>query len=96
MSKCTLVPLALLAAGLMVGGCSTIENNHRQKIPFMTAWTAGEAAKAQEIVEDKVKARKGTGDELVWRIESGTLAFTFGRYADAIEEFSASERLIKE
>ena len=94
---------ALLAAGLLVGGCSTVENNHRQKIPLMAAWTAGDAVTAQEIVDDMLKepawynsSRVGTGDELAWRLEAGTLAFTFGRYADAIEHFSASEQVIKE
>ncbi len=86
----------LLAAGLLAGGCSTIENNHRQKIPLITAWTAGDAVTAQQIAKDMVSSREGSGDELVWRLEAGTLAFTFGRYAEAIEEFSASERVIKE
>lgn len=88
--------LALLAAGLLAGGCSTVENNHRQKIPLMTAWTAGDSVTAQQIAEDKVKSRTGTGDELAWRLEAGTLAFTFGKYADAIAEFSASEQLISD
>ena len=96
------IPFALLAAGLLAGGCSTVENNHRQKIPLMAAWTAGDAVTAQEIVHDKLKepawynsSRVGTGDELAWRLEAGTLAFTFGRYADAIEQFFASEEVIK-
>ena len=95
--------ISLLAAGLLAGGCSTVENNHRQKIPLMAAWTAGDAVTAQLIVDDKLKepawyncSRVGTGDELAWRLEAGTLAFTFGRYADAIEQFSASEQVIKE
>jgi hypothetical protein len=90
------IPLALLAAGLLAGGCSTIENNHRQKIPLMAAWTAGDSVTAQQIAGDKVKSRAGTGDELVWRLEAGTLAFTFGKYAESLDEFSASERLISE
>ncbi len=92
----TRIPFFLLAAGLLAGGCSTIENNHRQKIPMMTAWTAGDAVTAQQLANEKVASRKGTGDELVWRLEAGTLAFTFGRYAEAIAEFSASEDVIAE
>lgn len=95
------IPFALLAAGLLAGGCSTVENNHRQKIPLIAAWTVGDAVTAQQIVGDKLKepawyncSRVGTGDELAWRLEAGMLAFTFGRYAEAIEEFSASERVI--
>ncbi len=90
------MPLALVVAGLLAGGCSTIENNHRQKIPLVTAWAAGDSVTAQQIADEKVKSRTGTGDELVWRLESGTLSFTFGKYTEAIEEFTASERLISE
>ena len=88
------IAMALLAVGLLSGGCSTIENNHRQKIPLMTAWTAGDVVTAEQIVGKKVESRKGTGDELAWRLEAGTLAFTCGKFSDAIDEFSASEQLI--
>ena len=88
--------VVLLSAGLLAGGCSTIENNHRQKIPLVEAWTAGDAVAAQQFTEEKVRSRAGTGDELVWRLEAGTLAFTFGRYAEAVAEFAESERLIAE
>ena len=96
MNKRARIPFALLVAGLLVGGCSTVENNHRQKIPLMTAWTAGDSVTAERIVNDKVKSRAGTGDELAWRLEAGTLAFTLGKYAEAIDEFSASAKLISE
>ena len=96
MNSATRTSLALLAAGLLAGGCSTIENNHRQKIPMMEAWINGDSVTAQRIVNDKVESRKDTGDELVWRLEAGTLAFTLGKYADALDEFGASERLIEE
>ena len=88
------IPSILAVAGLLVGGCSTIENSHRQKEPLLAAWVAADEARAQSELDDKVKSRTGTGDELVWRLEAGTWAFTFGRYADAIAEFSASERVI--
>ena len=92
----TRIPFFLLAAGLLAGGCSTIENNHRQKMPMMAAWTAGDVVTAQQLANEKVASRKGTGDELVWRLEAGTLAFTFGRYAEAIAEFAACEDVIAE
>ena len=87
-------PFLLLAAGLLAGGCSTIENNHHQKMSLMEAWTAGDAVAAQQLADEKVSSRKGTGDELVWRLEAGTLAFTFGRYAESIAEFTAAEKVI--
>ena len=89
-------PFFLLAAGLLAGGCSTIENNHRQKMSLMEAWKAGDAVAAQQLADEKVSSREGTGDELVWRLEAGTLAFTFGRYAESIAEFAAAEKVIAE
>ena len=90
-------PVALLMiAGLMAAGCSTIENSHRQKSRMMEAWMAGNAEAAQAAADEKVKSRTGTGDELVWRLEAGTLAFACGRYAEAVAEFTASERVIDE
>lgn len=86
--------LPALLIGLLAGGCSTIENSHRQKEPLLAAWMAADVTTAQAQLDSKVKSRTGTGDELVWRLEAGTLAFTFGRYADAIAQFSASERVI--
>ena len=88
--------ISAAVVGLMIAGCSTIENNHRQKIPLITAWTTGDAVTAQQIANDKVHSRAGTGDELAWRLEAGLLAFTFGKYADAVAEFAASERAIAE
>ena len=85
---------ALLAAGLLAGGCSTIENSHRQKEPLLAAWMAADTAAAQSELASKVRSRTGTGDELVWRLEAGTWAFAFGRYADAVAEFAAAERVI--
>ena len=84
-------------------GCSTVENCHRQKNDLMNAYVVGNQTVAQTELAEKLKApawynssRVGTGDELVWRLEAGTLAFAFGRYADAIREFGESERLIAE
>ena len=88
---------------LVLCGCSTVENCHRQKTDLMNAYVMGNQTAARLELEEKLKppawyntSRVGTGDEIVWRLEAGTLAFAFGRYADAIREFGASERLIAE
>ena len=102
------IALVLLAAGLLTGGCSTIENNHRQKAVMMSAWVSGDVATARQTMDRKLAPRcwwlfwwpwdscKGTGDELVWRLDSGTIAFTTGMYDDAIQEFKTCEEIISE
>lgn len=88
--------LVLLAAGLLAGGCSTIENNHRQKSCMMEAWERGDAVTAQRLANEKSESRKDTGDELAWRLEAGTFAFTLGKYADAVREFGICENVIRD
>ena len=93
--------LATAAAMLAAAGCSTVENCHRQKTDLMNAYVTGDQTAAQLELAEKLKepawynsSRVGTGDEIAWRLESGTLAFAFGRYADAIREFGQAEQLI--
>lgn len=93
---CIRIQIVLLSVGLLAGGCSTVVNNHRQKADMMAAWTAGDTAGARCLVDNKVKSTKGAGDELVWRLESGTMAFATGRHGDAIQEFKTCEDLIRE
>ena len=93
--------ISVVAVGLLIAGCSTVENNHRQKTDMMNAYVVGDQTTAQAELDCKLKepawwntSRVGTGDEIVWRLEAGTLAFAFGRYADAIREFGFAEKLI--
>ena len=90
------VPLAIVVTGLLAGGCSTIVNNHRQKIDLMSAWMSGNVATAQSLLNDKMDSTKDTGDELAWKLESGTIAFATGGHSDAIREFRTCEDLVKE
>ena len=96
--------ISVVTVGLLIAGCSTVENNHRQKADMMNAYVVGDQTAAQAELDCKLKepawwkwwntSRVGTGDEIVWRLEAGTLAFAFGRYADAIREFGFAEKLI--
>jgi len=95
-----ILPLACVAL-LLTAGCSTVENNHRQKVPLMTAYVAGDQTTALAEAKDKLKppsafntSRVGTGDELVWRVEEATLEFVFGRFADAVRDYGLAERVI--
>lgn len=84
-------------------GCSTIENNHRQKEPMMAGYMMGDNAKALAVIENKLKNPSlgissvvNTGDELVWRLEAGSLNFNLGNYQTAVDELKEAERLIQE
>jgi len=68
---------------------------------MMNAYVIGNQIAAQAELDSKLSepawyncSRVGTGDEVVWRLEAGSLAFAFGRYADAIREFGTAEKLI--
>lgn len=84
-------------------GCSVIENSHRQKMPMMSAFAAGN----NEIATDEIRQRLqspsvfnnsvvNSGDELVWRLEAGSLNFHLGNFTKSLEELSAAENLIND
>ena len=84
-------------------GCSTLENNHRQKEPMMTSYMMGDNAQTLSLVGKKLKEPAwynssviNTGDELVWRLEAGSLNFNLGNYQEAIDQLKRAEELIEE
>ena len=92
----------VVAVGFLTG-CSTIQNCHSQKEPMMTAYMMGDNAKALAVIENKLKNHSlgsssvvNTGDEVVWRLEAGSLNFNLGNYQTAVDELKMAERLIEE
>ncbi len=85
---------------LLLAGCSSVENAHRQKEPMMNHYMAGRNREALQQIEKEltpgISSALGTGDELMWRLESGALKFHCGDYPDAMREFKVSEKLIQE
>lgn len=84
-------------------GCSTVVNSHRQKIPMMEAFEAGNHQAALEEVNEKLKephwynsSRVNTGDELHWQLEAAMLHFYAGNWQEAIKHFTAAENLIRQ
>ncbi|MCR4573423.1 MAG: hypothetical protein K5787_06620 [Lentisphaeria bacterium] len=82
-------------------GCSTIHNCHSQKAPMMQSYLEGDDSKAMSIVSGKLKEPQwynssvvNTGDELVWRLEAGSLNFNLGNYQACIDEMKRAEELI--
>ena len=94
--------LFVVVVGFLTG-CSTIQNCHSQKEPMMTAYMMGDNAQTLSLVNKKLKEPAwynssvvNTGDEIVWRLEAGSLNFNLGNYQEAIAQLKEVERLIEE
>lgn len=84
-------------------GCSSIMDSHTQKTKMLNAYIANKNAAVLDIVNDKLKepkwynsSRVNTGDELMWRLESGSINFHIYDYKTTIRQFDIAERLIYE
>ncbi|MDD3155258.1 MAG: hypothetical protein PHS41_10350 [Victivallaceae bacterium] len=93
--------LLLSVCGIILGGCSSIVNSHLQKAPMMEAYAAADNADVMAQINAKLKEPKwynssviNTGDEVMWRLESGSMNFNMGNFAQSVEQFSTAERLI--
>lgn len=93
-----LLPVMLLACG-----CSSIVNAHLQKEEMMDNYVRGQYAEAREELEHKLRApssfnssRTDTGDEIMWRLEAGSLNCITGNYDRSIRHFARAERLIED
>ncbi len=102
MNKKTAVKLILLCIGsVLLSACSTVVDSHTRKQPMMSAYMNGDHAAVLEEVEYQLRQPAwynssvvNTGDELMWRLEAGSLYFHLGRYAESVEQFRIAERLI--
>lgn len=62
----------------------------------MQAYSAGDYLKAIPIVEEWVECRTGTGDELMWLLEEGTIKFAAGDYSGSLLALEKAENIVKE
>lgn len=94
--------LALAALSLLLGsGCSVLVNAHQQKAPMMGDYLAGNLPLTQAFLDEKLKEPHwynssviGTGDEIMWRLEAGSLAFLAGDDSLSIAHFDRAQELI--
>lgn len=84
-------------------GCSSVENSHRQKMDMMKAYDEGDNNAIQEEIDYRLREPRwyntsvvNTGDEIMWRLEAGSMNFHLGRFKESIDQFAAAERLIRE
>ena len=97
MVLCGLTGLMMLSGG----GCSVLVNAHRQKEPMMNAYLAGRQDEAMAFLEEKLEephwynaSAVGSGDEVMWRLEAGSLTFLAGQDTQSIDHFRRAEELI--
>lgn len=88
-----LLPVLLIC---FLCGCSTVVNSHRQKASMMDAYTAGKYDETLSVINRKLKSAEGTGDELMWHLESGSMNFTMGNYDESIRSLERAENLVSE
>ena len=86
--------LSLAAGSLLLAGCSSVTNSHLQKQPMMSEYLAGQDAKVNPLLAEKLKSTSGSGDELMWRLEAGSFLFNAGDYPKSITEFEKAEELV--
>ncbi len=88
---------------LILTGCSTVVNSHRQKAEMIAAYDRGDNAAVMQEIDYKLRDPQwynssvvNTGDEIMWRLEAGSMNFHQGKFAESIEQFRIAERLIGE
>ncbi len=100
MNKLDLTLVPALAA-MLLAGCSSVENSHRQKAGMMASYAAGNNAAVMEEIDYKLREPAwynssvvNTGDEVMWRLEAGSMNFHTGKYQACIDHLETAEQLI--
>ena len=99
--KTILFTLPGVIAAVLLAGCSSVENSHRQKAGMMADYVAGNNAAVLDEINYKLREPAWynssvvhTGDEVMWRLEAGSMNFHIGHYRECISQFDAAEHLI--
>ena len=86
-------------AALLLAGCSSIVNSHYQKSDMMENYLAGKNSEVLEHINEKLDENSwtsvvNTGDEVMWRLEAGSMNFHMGNFNACIDHFAKAEELI--
>ncbi len=76
---------------LTVAGCTTYKS---QSEDMIAAWEAGNGFSAATEVSNRVDRAAGKKDELLWRLEQGTILSTVGAYEESLKAFDMAEGLV--
>lgn len=97
------IAIPSIIAAALFAGCSSVENSHRQKAGMMAYYDAGNNNAVLDEVNYKLREPAwynssvvNTGDEVMWRLEAGSINFHVGNYRECIAQFETAERLIAE
>lgn len=95
--------LPAAAAGFLLAGCSSVVNSHKQKEDMMSDYLKGDNEGALDEIEYKLREPAwynssvvNSGDELVWRLEAGSMNFHVGNFQECIDQLKIAEELIEE
>ena len=95
--------LALSTALLAATACSSLTDAHSAKQEMMNHYLAGHYDEAREILDERLRPSSwcndsvvGTGDEIMWRLEAGTLCFLQKDYETGIAHFEAAEERVED
>jgi hypothetical protein len=90
------------AVGFLLAGCSSVINSHAQKEEMMSDYLKGDNEGALDEIDYKLREPAwynssvvDTGDELVWRLEAGSMNFHLGNFREAIDQLKIAEDLIE-
>lgn len=91
------------AALLATTACSTLTDAHSAKKKMMDHYLAGEYGRVRETLDDRLRpstwyndSTEGSGDEVMWRLEAGTMYFLLGDDEASIRHFEAAEQRIED
>jgi len=95
--------LVPLAASFVLAGCSSVVNSHTQKQEMMAEYLAGDNDATLDEIEYKLREPRwynssvvDTGDELMWRLEAGSMNFHVGDFEESLNQFKIAEELINQ
>lgn len=89
------------ASALVLMGCSSVINSHRQKVSMMEAFEEGNHGVVMDEIGYKLREPAfynssvvNSGDEVMWRLEAGSMNFYTGNFAESVAQFKQAEALI--
>lgn len=89
------------ASALVLTGCSSVINSHRQKVSMMEAFEEGNHGVVMNEIGYKLREPAfynssvvNSGDEVMWRLEAGSMNFYTGNFAESVAQFKQAEALI--
>ena len=81
---------------LLLTGCSTIINSRKQKEQIINHYKSGDHTSSSLLLNDYLDSRRGTGDELMWLLEVGSLMFELKNYEGSLQALNEAENIVND